>query len=315
MSSRPKAWCLPATPTSVVQSRGLQARSSLPAAIIIATEPLRASCERTACPRDMAPVISGSGSIISACPPTGACCLGACATTRAQPEGHQLRPAAEMLKVFPQLTMQPSTTSGAVHRDQYQSYSAVRPRLAQHLLCTGFFRPRACAQPHGGNSAGGCDCRRYRSASMCSQRSPSAAAGRPLVCESGACAGHALLPSEGSAITSMPHRGRSRERQCQTTPCRKLKPICRICESYWMPFTGNRYFQSTPAPDHRGRGYVLLDARRPQAARRRCRAVVLQCRPLPPENCRGDPATGGNARLFDGVSARSSHWRLNWPTS
>ena len=92
----------------------------------------------------------------------------------------------------------------------------------------------------------------------------------------------------------------------------RLKVTPNDLSAFWMPFTANRQFKQAPRMFVSRQGHALHHQRRPQGARRHGRAVVRQCRPLPAEDHRGDPATGSRARLraglpdgpSDGVRAR-----------
>ena len=77
-------------------------------------------------------------------------------------------------------------------------------------------------------------------------------------------------------------------------------------EAFWMPFTANRAFKKAPRLIARREGHALLHRRRPRRARRHRRPVVLQCRPQPRPDRRGDPAPGGGARLRAGIPDRPS---------
>ena len=64
-----------------------------------------------------------------------------------------------------------------------------------------------------------------------------------------------------------------------------------------MPFTPNRAFKKAPRLIARAKDMHYYTARRPRRARRHGRPVVLQRRPQPRPDRRGDPAPGGRARL------------------
>ena len=89
--------------------------------------------------------------------------------------------------------------------------------------------------------------------------------------------------------------------------------------AFWMPFTANRQFKQNPrmlvgAKDMHftaSDGRKILDGT--------AGLLVRQCRPLPPQDHRGDRAAGGRARLRAGPSRwairRPSSWPTGWSTS
>ena len=76
----------------------------------------------------------------------------------------------------------------------------------------------------------------------------------------------------------------------------------------WMPFTANRQFKKAPRLFVGAEARSLRYERRPARPRRHVGALVRECRPLPPEDRRGDQEAGRDARLRrllpDGPSAR-----------
>ena len=71
--------------------------------------------------------------------------------------------------------------------------------------------------------------------------------------------------------------------------------------AFWMPFTANRQFKKAPRMFVGAKDMHLHHRRRPPGAGRHRGPVVLQCRPLPPEDHRGDPAAGGGTGLCAGL--------------
>ena len=99
----------------------------------------------------------------------------------------------------------------------------------------------------------------------------------------------------------------------------RLKVTPNDLSAFWMPFTANRQFKQAPRMFVSAKDMHYTTQRRPQGARRHRRPVVRQCRPLPPEDHRGDPAAGGRTRLRaglpDGPPRSCSNWPTAWSTS
>ena len=81
----------------------------------------------------------------------------------------------------------------------------------------------------------------------------------------------------------------------------RLKVTPNDLSAFWMPFTATGSSSRRRACSCRAKDMHYTTQRRPQGARRHGRPVVRQCRPLPPEDHRGDPAAGGRARLRAGL--------------
>ena len=99
----------------------------------------------------------------------------------------------------------------------------------------------------------------------------------------------------------------------------RLKVTPNDLSAFWMPFTANRQFKQAPRMfvSAKDMHYTTSDGRKVLDGT--AGPVVRQCRPLPPEDHRGDPAAGGRARLRaglpDGPSRSSSSSPTGWSTS
>ena len=101
------------------------------------------------------------------------------------------------------------------------------------------------------------------------------------------------------------NRSTARRRPMSTAAPRAEVP--NDLEAFWLPFTPNRAFKKRPRLISRAKDMHYYTPEGPRDPRRDGGAVVLQRRPQPPADRRGDPAPGGRARFLADLPVRPSH--------
>ena len=86
----------------------------------------------------------------------------------------------------------------------------------------------------------------------------------------------------------------------------RLKVTPNDLSAFWMPFTANRQFKQAPRMfvSAKDMHYTTTDGRKVLDGT--AGPVVRQCRPLPPEDHRGDPAS----RPASSTTRRPSRWAI-----